>query len=71
MPKNIAGIVSRHLSEIRKMYSQGVSMKKKQTNLVKEIVPSAVGWISLAVAIFIDGSFVQEFTLVSVARVLP
>ena len=53
------------------MYSQGASMNQKQTNLVKEVVPSALGWISLAVAIFIDGSFVQEFALVSVARVLP
>lgn len=53
------------------MYSQGASMNKKQTSLIKEIVPSALGWISLAVAIFIDGSFVQEFTLVAVARVLP
>ena len=71
MPQNIAGIVSRHLSEIKKMNSQGASMNKKQTNLVKQIVPSAVGWISLAVAIFIDGSFIQEFSLVAVARVLP
>ncbi len=71
MPKNIAGIVSRHLSEIRKMYSQGASMNKKQTNPINEIVPSALGWISLAVAIFIDGSFIQEFTLIAVARVLP
>ena len=71
MLKTIAGIVSRHLSEIRKMYSQGASMNKKQTSLIKEIVPSALGWILLAVAIFIDGSFVQEFTLVAVERVLP
>ncbi len=71
MPKNIAGIVSRHLSVIRKMNSQGASMKRKQTSPIKEIVPSALGWISLAVAIFIDGSFVQEFILVAVARVLP
>lgn len=71
MPKNIAGIVSRHLSEKIKMNSQGASMKEKQTSLVKQIVPSALGWISLAVAIFIDGSFVQEFALVAVARVLP
>lgn len=53
------------------MNSQGASMKLKQTNQIKEIVPSALGWISLAVAIFIDGSFIQEFTLVTVARVLP
>jgi len=71
MPKNIAGIVSCHLTEIRKINSQGVSMNKKQTNLVKQIVPSAIGWISLAVAIFINGSFIQEFSLVAVARVLP
>ena len=71
MPKSIAGIVSRHLTNRRKMNSQGASMKEKQTSPIKEIVPSALGWISLAVAIFIDGSFIQEFTLVAVARVLP
>ena len=46
-------------------------MKSKVHQFVKEVVPSALGWISLAVAIYIDGSFAQEFALVAVARVLP
>ena len=48
-----------------------VSMKTKVYQIVKEFVPSTLGWISLAVAVYIDGSFILEFTLIAVARVLP
>jgi hypothetical protein len=46
-------------------------MKTKVYQFVKKIVPSTLGWVSLSVAVYIDGSFIQEFTLVAVARVLP
>ncbi len=46
-------------------------MKRKISQCITKIVPSALGWLSVAVAILIDGSFVQEFTLATVARVLP
>ena len=42
---------------------------QKISRCVSVVVPPIIGWLSVAVAVFIDGSFVQEFALVAVARV--
>jgi len=55
------------------MNNQGMSMVRTQNKPINitNIVLPLVGWLCTAVAVFIDGSFVQEFALIAVARVLP
>jgi hypothetical protein len=47
----------------------GTRVKTKMP--ITKIALSIIGWIAFTVAIFIDGSFITELSLLGVARVLP
>lgn len=49
---------------------KGAEMKRNVGKL-GNVMMSLLGWISTGVAVYIDGSFIEEFILLAISRVLP
>ena len=44
---------------------------KRNVGKLGNVMMSLLGWISTGVAVYIDGSFIEEFILLAISRVLP
>ena len=55
---------------IKKECLKGVIMKIR-TIKPGSIIMSLLSWVSIGLAVYIDGSFIEEFMLLAISRVLP